>query len=311
MNSLGYACICETLKKRGITTNRGMIKRTFQEKGIEYASELALKNVTDLFEIIKWNNLNSIKLFRMSSDLFPWMSEYKIKDLPDYEEISKILATIGDYSRTAGIRLSFHPGPFNILCSPRESVVDNTISELDKHSEIMDLMGLPASHYAKINIHIGGAYGDKKPTLDRWIKNFHRLSENTKKRLTIENDDKQSLYTVRDLMYVHEKIGIPIVFDYHHWSCHPGEDSLEDSFKLAMTTWGNTKPVVHYSSSRQLNEDSSAPVVAHADYIYEEIDDFGYSIDIMLETKAKELALIKYREEQDLIDSSRRVGEFV
>ena len=301
MNRLGYAAINMSLKKKGISTNRGMIKKTFEERGISYASELALKNITDLFEIIKWNNLNGIKLYRMSSDIFPWMSEYKIKDLPDYEEISKILFTIGNYVRNNRLRVSFHPGPFNILCSPRESVVNNTIDELDKHSEILDLMGLDASPYYKINIHIGGAYGDKKEALDRWIKNFDRLSENTKKRLTIENDDKKGLYTVSDLMYVYDKIGIPIVFDYHHWLCNPGTLSLQESLELIIPTWGNIKPIVHYSSSKKLNEDSAAPEVAHADYIYEDIDTFGYYIDIMLETKCKELALLKYRAKQEAI----------
>jgi UV DNA damage endonuclease len=89
MQNLGYACINMTLGKKGITTNRSMIKRTFKEKGINHASELGIQNVRDLIEIIKWNEQNGIKLFRMSSDFFPWASEYKLSDMPHYQSYQK------------------------------------------------------------------------------------------------------------------------------------------------------------------------------------------------------------------------------
>ena len=111
----GYACINMTLsempKSKRITTNRSMIKRTFKEKGIKYASELALQNVKDLIKILAWNEENNIRFYRMSSDIFPWCSEYNYYDLPDYKEIKYWLRYAGDYAKEWGHRLTFHPGP--------------------------------------------------------------------------------------------------------------------------------------------------------------------------------------------------------
>ncbi|RYZ50603.1 MAG: UV DNA damage repair endonuclease UvsE, partial [Chitinophagaceae bacterium] len=109
--NLGYACINVTLAEKGITTNRGMIRRTFLEKGIAYASELALQNVQALLQILEWNVENNVKVFRVTSDLFPWASEYKLKDMPHYREICEILETAGKLP----VRISSHPGPFNKL----------------------------------------------------------------------------------------------------------------------------------------------------------------------------------------------------
>ena len=105
-----------------------MIKRTFEEKGIAYASELALINVTALKRIIEWNNTNNISVYRMTSCLFPWMSEYDIFDLPDIDTIADTLAAAGKTAMDAGQRLSFHPGPFNCLASPNDNVVHKTIA---------------------------------------------------------------------------------------------------------------------------------------------------------------------------------------
>ena len=118
--NLGYACINMTLGKQKpkITTNRSMIKRTFTERGVEYADELALQNVRDLGQILKWNVKNNIKCFRLSSEIFPWASEYQFEDLPSYKKISTLLAGCGEYAKRNGLRITTHPGPFNVLVSP-------------------------------------------------------------------------------------------------------------------------------------------------------------------------------------------------
>ena len=250
MGNLGYACINMTLGKKGITTNRSMIKRTFLEKGIPYASELSIQNVRDLIEIIKWNEQNDVKFFRMSSNLFPWSSEYPLSSLPHYERIKNLLAGAGNLADKYGQRITSHPGPFNVLVSPNENVVQNTITDLSIHGEVFDLMGLSRTPYNKINIHCNGVYGDKQSAMDRFCKNFERLPESVQTRLTIENDDKASMYSVKDLMYIHERIGIPIVFDYHHHKFCTGDLSEEEALKLAASTWGDIKPVVHYSESK-------------------------------------------------------------
>ena len=298
--NLGYACINETLKKQKISCNRGMIKRTFQAKGIAYASELALANVTDLKKIIEWNNANGISVYRMTSCLFPWFSDYDIFDMPDIDAIVDVMSEAGKIAMDAGQRLSFHPGPFNCLGSHNEKVVLKTIAELDAHAAQMDLMGLPVSPQAKINIHIGGAYGEHDKALARFCDNFKRLAPSTQARLTVENDDRQSMFSTK-MLYdgVSKHIGIPIVFDSHHHDLGPQDLDYHDAFHLARQTWIDraAKQQCHHSNSRKYYEDPSVKATAHSDWYYTPFEAYDKDVDVVLECKKKELALFKYRED--------------
>lgn len=302
--NLGYACINMTLsdvpKSQRVTTNRNMIKRTFKSKGLPYASELALQNVKDLLKILQWNEANDIKFYRMSSDIFPWMSEYEFSQLPDYNDICYHLDLVGEYATLNGHRLTCHPGPFNVLGSPNPNVVKKTIKELNHHSKIYDLMGfVDATPYNKINIHVGGTYGgDFTGTAKRWCENFYKLDANCQKRLTLENDDKASMWSVKHIYdYIHGEIGIPIVFDYHHHRFCKGGLSEEEALKLAASTWNGIRPVVHLSESRRLEQgDPKIREQAHSDYVHTPVDNYGCEYDMMIEAKAKELCLLRYRD---------------
>mgnify|MGYP002622967578 CR=1 FL=1 len=293
MTNLGYCCINMTLKKDKVTTNRGMIKRTFLSEGIQRSSDLALENARDLIKIIKWNNENGFNLFRISSDIVPWASEFDLKEMPDYERFSNLLKGAGTLAKQYGQRITSHPGPFNVLVSPSEKVVQNTFKDLTTHGEMFDFLFLERSHYNPINIHCNGVYGDKKSAMDRFCKNFEKLPDSVRTRLVVENDDKASMYSVKDLMYLHERIGIPITFDYHHHKFNTGGLSEQEALELAMSTWGDIKPVVHYSESRILEEEGVKPQ-AHSDYIYSEINTYGHSLDIEVEAKMKELTVLDY-----------------
>jgi UV DNA damage endonuclease len=299
--NFGYCCInlgfSELPKKQRITTNRSMIKRTFQEKGIAYASELALQNCADLLKIVKWNEENNIRLFRVSSDVFPWASEYNIKDLPDYEKIVLTLEKVGEFVDKYNHRITSHPGPFVKLTSPKEGVIQNSIRDLEIHGEFFDLMNLSLTRYNKINIHLGAHYNDKSMAIDNFCKNFERLSESVQSRLTVENDDKASLYSAKELVeQVYSRIGTPIVFDYHHHKFCTGDLTEKEALDMVIPTWGNVKPVVHYSQGRDLEqEDSSIKPQAHSDYYWEVPVTYGHDLDIMLEAKAKEKALMELR----------------
>ena len=306
---MGYACINMQLsypqkyggKEKGvepITTGRSMIKRTFETKGLDYASELTLKNVKDLNGIISWNILNGYDFYRMSSGLAPWKTEYDWDDLKDIDEIKRWFHSAGTMAKTHGVRLTSHPGPFNVLVSPKEEVVVNCIKDLTIHGDEFDMMGLSRTPYNKINIHLGGAYGDKEASMKRFVKNFSRLPESVSSRLTLENDDKASMYSVKDLYYgIYKKIGIPIVFDYHHHKFCTGGMSEQEALEMALSTWGDIKPVTHYSESRRDEQkDETIRVQAHSDYVYDKIEMYGNDFDIMVEAKAKELAVDKYLE---------------
>lgn len=289
--NLGYACINVSLSEAGISTNKGMIRRTFLEKGVQYASGLALQNVQALLQILEWNAANGIKVFRITSELFPWASEYRLEAMPDFREIRSLLEQAGKLP----VRVSTHPGPFNKMAGSG-AVLQNTIKDLEIHSQLFDLMGLDPSHWNKINIHVGGAYGDKDATLKRFTQNFRLLSAGLQKRLTVENDDKPGLFTVAELHPLWEDTGIPIVFDYFHHKLHPGLQTEEEAFHTAYETW-DVKPVFHFSSSRRDFEDPAAKREAHSDWVHEPINTYGKDVDIVLETKMKEQALLRYREQ--------------
>jgi len=293
--NIGYACINLSLGKK-ITTNRTMVKRTFTAKGIDYVSDLVLQNVADLERIIDWNEEMGIKMYRMSSEMFPWATEYEFTELKDWNEIQKILQRCGAKATMYKQRLSFHPGPFNVLVSPKENVVLNTIKDLEVHGRIMDAMELSKTPYNKINIHCNGVYGDKIAAMDRFITNFDKLSNSVKTRLTIENDDKASMYSVKDLMYIHSKINIPIVFDYHHHQFCTGDLIEQHALDLAITTWPKgITPAVHYSESKALHENNTKlKPQAHSDYIQKLPETYNNDVDIMVEAKQKDLAILKF-----------------
>ncbi len=302
MYNLGYACINMGLsnqpKSKRVTTNRSMIRKTFDAKGLPYASELTLQNCLDLERIIQWNQDNNIKFYRMSSDIAPWHSEYNLEDLPDFTAIAASLQRAGALAKLYGQRITTHPGPFNKLTSPTPHVVTNTIVDLENHGKIFDLMGLPRTPYAKINIHVGAHYNNKPMAIDNFCRNFERLSDAVRSRLTVENDDKPSLYSTKELYDdVYSRIGIPIVFDYHHHKfCDGGQDE-EEALLTACTTWGDIRPVVHYSQSRSVeHNDPKIRANAHSDSYWTPINLYDLDLDVMLECKHKEIGLYKMRE---------------
>jgi UV DNA damage endonuclease len=299
---LGYCCISmginEKKKKADhITVNRGMIKRTFESRGLLYVSELVKQNLNDTLKIIDWNVKNKIFVYRLSSDSFPWMTHYKFEDLPDFSTIKALLQRIGNQAKLNEMRLSLHPGPYCVLSSENDEVVTKTIDELDKHAQILDLMGLEQSTLYPVNIHVGSTKPSREEAAARFCLNFDKLQESTKKRLTIENDDMASQYSVKHLYeLIHKKIGIPIVIDTLHHACFDDGLPWKESLELAISTW-QTKPVCHHSSSKKLHEDVKSKIEAHSDWLYEQFENFGFDVDVELECKQKDLALLKYRKD--------------
>jgi len=284
-----------TLQKQ-VSMNRTMMKRTFEAKGIDYVSDLALLNSRDIIKVLEWNRQHGIKLFRLSSSIIPWGNNIDITQLKDYEEIKSELKKAGDFAKLWDMRITCHPGPFVVLTSPKSNVVDNAISDLEMHGKLFDMMGLSKTPYNKINIHCNGVYGDKTTAMNRFCENFNRLSSSVRSRLTVENDDKASMYSVKDLMYIHNLIGIPIVFDYHHHQFCTGDMTEQEALQLASTTWSkDIKPIVHYSESKALHENNiKEKPQAHSLYINAIPNTYELDVDIMVEAKAKELAILPF-----------------
>ena len=297
-NHLGYACINQTLSDlQGVCTNRTLRLKTLEEQGLEYLAELIIGNLDALQKVLEWNAAQGYRLYRMSSEMFPFYSHmihgYEIEDLPRADEILARLASLGEYARSTEQRLTFHPGPFNVLASPNPDVVAKTVRELNCHSHIFDLMGFEPSWENKINIHVGGAYGDRKSALARFCANFALLDDGTKQRLTVENDDRANLYSVKDLYEgVYKVIGIPIVFDYHHHYFNTGDLTEQEALALAHDSWPtDVVPVFHYSESKVIEQGGDKMTPAHSDYISGSIDTYGYSFDLVFEAKRKDQAV--------------------
>jgi UV DNA damage endonuclease len=305
---IGYPCINMTLQgSEGIYTNRHIIKKTYmaQKETNHVVSKLSLENCKDLVKIIQWNERKGIKFFRMSSNIFPWHSEYELTSLPDWPMIKKNLELAGSLATKYGQRLSFHPGPFNQLASLNSYVVRNTIKDINTHAQILDSMGLSPSHWNKINIHVGTTQGGKAEAAKRFCENFQKLSESAKARLVVENDDKASQFSVVDLYeLVYKEIGTPITFDVHHHKFCSGNLSHEEAAKLAVSTWPEGIPPAFHFASTINHESPNQMARAHATWIYDEITDYGTGAWIMCECKGKELAILEYLKE------GKRVSEY-
>ena len=301
MNRFGYACINMTLREQGIFNSRTMRKKTFEEKGIPYVSKIVLQNVKDLLPIFNWNWKHNIEVFRISSEIAPWASEYDIESLPDIVEISHYLAMAGEYARSIGLRVSFHPGQFNCLASEKEHVVLNCLKDMEIHGKIFDLMGMPQTPQSKINIHLGSTCGGQLDVAaDNFCRNFERLSHSVRSRLTVENDDKAAMFSSKFLYEnIYKRIGVPIVFDSHHFELGPQDASYDESFLMAYESWPKgVRPVCHHSNGKKEYEDpTTRSAAAHSDYYYKPFDSCGKSVDIVLESKMKEISLLKYRKD--------------
>jgi UV DNA damage endonuclease len=303
MKNIGYCCLSMGInegktKKDQVMVNRGMVRRTFDAKGLDYVSQLIIENLKDTIKVLDYNIKNKIYIYRLSSDSFPWMSEYEFSDLPKFNVIQSFMKLIGKKIKDNGLRCSYHPGPFNVLASENPAVVEKTIKELNKHAELMDLMELDQTTFYPINIHINTTKPTRELAADRFCKEFENLSESCKKRLVVENDDGGNQYSVKMLHeMVHQVIGIPITVDSLHYQCHPDNMSWEDTLRLGTSTWKDVRPLTHHSSSAKIHEDATAKQIAHADFLYEKFESFDIEVDIELECKQKDLALFRYRKE--------------
>ncbi|WP_224333251.1 UV DNA damage repair endonuclease UvsE [Haloprofundus halobius] len=310
MTRYGYAAMNTTLREESVRTNRGMREATFEERGLPYAGELAEKNCSDLRRIVEWNLDHDIYFYRITSDLLPWYSRYSLGDLPNAATVREELEAVGELATVNDVRLTFHPNHFVKLASPDESVVDNAVGDLENHGALMDAMGLSRTPYNAINVHIGAHYGDKEATGERFCGNLDRLSESVRSRLTVENDDKESLWSVPELVEtVADEAGIPVTYDELHHQFTSRGLTRREAARLAADTW-KTTPIIHYSESRRLYEtDSTTRPQNHSDYVRGPILTYGTGADVMIEAKMKERAVLRYRERNDVNSKSDTPGD--
>lgn len=277
---IGYPCINRTVTCQGNKTFR---LKSYSEKRFITTVQ---NNLNCLQKILEYNWKHSILFFRISSDIIPFAS-HQVLTVDWQTYFKKDLKKIGEFIKKNNIRISMHPDQFIVLNSNKNDVVKRSIQELEYHAAFLDALKLDQS--AKIQLHVGGVYGDKKASIHRFVNHFGLLSKEIKKRLVIENDERS--YTVKNCLYINKKIGIPVLLDVFHHKINNNAESVQTVLKKTIKTWNKKDglPMVDYSSQEQ-NEKKGK----HADHIH--ISDFitflnesqPINVDIMLEIKDKE-----------------------
>jgi UV DNA damage endonuclease len=282
---IGYVCVNNSLKCKP------NIKFRLASYTPARFKETVAANLSCLKEILSYNLKHNLMFFRISSDTVPFASHPICK--VDWKKVfSKELKEIGGFILDNQMRISMHPDQFVVINSTDQDIVERSIAELKYHAEFLDAMGLDDS--AKFQIHVGGVYGKKTAALSAFIHNALKLPANIRKRLVIENDDKS--YSFSDCLIIHQKTGIPVLFDCFHHKCLSYGEPLLLAMKQAAATWKKSDGfmMVDYSSQQ-----AGVAKGTHADSI--DISDFenfiketkGMDFDIMLEIRDKEQSALK------------------
>ena len=277
---IGYPCINRTI---GCTASHTFRLASYTE---ERLIETVTRNLACLEKILQYNREYGMLFFRITSDLVPFAS-HPICTFPWQVHFADEFRRTGEYIRQHGFRISMHPDQFVLLNAPDKGVLCRSIADLVYQTQVLDLMGLDTT--AKVQIHVGGAYGNKPLSMDRFADRYELLDPVIKNRLVIENDERQ--YTIKDCLAIHELTGIPVIADSFHHSLHNNGERFIDLLELLRATWKahDGIPMVDYSS-----QEPGKRVGAHAEHIVpEDFRQFLHEIrmadfDIMLEIKDKE-----------------------
>ena len=282
---IGYPCINRGI---GCTANSTFRLASYS---VERLIQKVKNNLDCLFKILQHNVQNGFYFFRISSDLVPFAS-HPVCTFDWASHFRGQFRKVGDFIREHNIRISMHPDQFVVINSPKDDVVERSVWELEYHSTVLDEMALDST--AKIQIHVGGVYGDKRSATNRFIERYSFLSKSLKSRLVIENDDRS--YRLEDCLSVHEKIGIPILFDTFHHQCLNNGETLRQGLQLSGSTWKESDgiPMVDYSSQqRGQRPGSHAKTLNRASFKKFIHETKGVDFDIMLEIKDKETSAFK------------------
>jgi len=265
--------------------------------------------------ILDYLERHQIRMYRMSSDLAPYATH---PDMPQFHDMVREsaaeLRAIGAKAKRLDIRLSFHPSQFVVLNSPDPTLVEKSTWDLTSQAEMLDLMELGPE--AVLVIHVGGTYGDRRTSAARWVETWQTLPEPVRRRLVLEHDDIR--FSAADVLWIHEHTGVRLIFDYQHfWCLNPEGLELRPTVEAVLRTWpADVRPKIHFSSprtelrqvkrtdrkTRKSTLVNVAPVwTGHADFcnpfefitFMRTVD--GLAFDVMLEAKAKDLALIRLR----------------
>lgn len=226
---IGYPCINLGLSCRP--------SRTFRLQNLtwERLRDTVAENLACLEEIVRWNVQHGLLFLRITSDLVP-LASHPRNWFPWPEAFAERFAQIGELIRAHGMRISMHPGQYTLLNSPRAQVVAAAVADLHYHAQVLELLGLDET--AKIQIHVGGVYGDKEKAVVRFLRAVDALPDRIRTRLVLENDER--FYTLSDVLWLHRKSTLPVAFDVFHHELNPDGQSLSQALEAQAETWGPT-----------------------------------------------------------------------
>jgi UV DNA damage endonuclease len=282
---IGYPCINRSI---GCTANSTFRLASYSE---ERLIETVSKNLCCLRKILEYNAAHNLLFFRISSAIVPFAS-HPVCAFDWRTHFKEEFTAIGKFIKKHDMRISMHPDQFTLINSPDEEIFGRSVRELDYHCDVLDLMGLDTS--AKVQIHVGGGYGDKPSAMKRFIERYASLSTKIKRRLVVENDDR--IYTLAQSLAIHEKTGIPVLFDVFHHSVNCSGEKLHDALRKASATWRKPDGILMVDYSIQKSGERAG---VHAESI--DIKQFTkflresrpFDFDVMLEIKDKELSALK------------------
>lgn len=271
---------------KGWTTGHCTTLKYYNE---DKAKTVITQNIDDLDNILSYNNRHGIMCFRIGSKFIPFAS-HEINCIDWVKEFKKELRQIGRKAKLYNIRLSTHPDQFVLINSKSKDILQKSINELTYHAKLFKAMGLGPE--TKMQIHVGGVYGDKERSINRFVRRYKKLDSDIRDHLVVENDDRS--YTVADCMKIYEETGVPVLFDNLHHDILNNGETMRSAMRQAFSTWGDIKPMVDYSTQQP-----GARIGRHTDTI--DLEHFTqyikrtrkYEFDIMLEIKDKEKSALK------------------
>ncbi len=282
---LGYPCINWNI---GCTANSTFRLKSYSKQRL---IDTVTANLACLERILAWNKQHNLLFFRLGSQLVPFAS-HPVCRFNWHKHFKDQFKQIGTYIKKNKMRISMHPDQFVLLNSPDTGVTKRSIKEVQYHCDVLDLMGLDAT--AKVQLHVGGRYGDKPAAIERFVQRYKKLSPQVKKRLVIENDHIS--YTLHDCLSIHRQTGIPLVFDNLHHAILNNHEPVRAAVLSAKKTWKKKDGVLMVDYSEQKKGGSRG---SHADSIT--LSSFktflrqtkGLNFDVMLEIKDKETSALQ------------------
>ncbi|MGW6297950.1 UV DNA damage repair endonuclease UvsE [Peribacillus butanolivorans] len=299
-------CLWEASPAKTLTFKR--YSALGQEEGMQKLLSVTKQNIESTLRVLQYNTAHQIEIYRMSSSIVPLATHPEVEwdfVTPFKQEWKQL----GDWISAHKMRVSFHPNQFTLFTSPKPEITQNAVKDMEFHYKMLDAMGIADSSF--INIHVGGAYGDKESAIIRVHDNLKSLPKHVKARMTLENDDKT--YTASETLIVCKKENIPLVFDYHHHLANLSDEPLNELLIQIFSTWSQTGtvPKVHISSPKSAGEFRS-----HADYIDFEfimpllkvLRELRQDVDFMIEAKMKDRAMLKLIEDVAKVRGVKRIS---